>query len=178
MAIKRPISQFGFYAVLTILALIIYSPNVGALPITKNIVPNPIASGIMALPERAYAERQQLSPIRVDGVIQELACENNLCRVKMLVKAVKRNTSPRPLAAGDIIAVINIPVAESKNDSMPPTTHQAPLIGLPDFSVHIPQPCSQTEAWLRPAEPSSDRNEVNNFELMAGPFGFGPSLED
>lgn len=178
MISRRPINISGLYAASLALFLVFFTLNSSAKSIAGTIFFGHIASGIMALPPRAYAERQQLSPIRVDGVIQEVTCENNRCRVKLLIESVKRNTSSWPLAKGNVIAIIDIPAQDSKADSMSPIEHQAPMIGLPDNSVHIPPPCSRIEAWLRPAEPSGDRNHSNTYQLMAGPYGFGPSLED
>ena len=143
-----------------------------------NIAPNGHKSSkVMALPPRAYTERQQLSPIRIEGVIQQVTCENNRCLVKMHVESIKRNKSARPLARGNIITIIDIEVSDSKAQSNSPNQQQAPIIG-PDNSVRIPPPLSRTEAWLCPAEPSDDRNHTNSYQLMAGTYGFGPSLED
>lgn len=146
--------------------------------LTSPIPSHHIAPRTVALPARAYAERQQLSPIRVYGVIQVITCENNRCRVKMLIESVKRNANARPLAKGDMVTIIDIEARDSKAESRPPNQQQAPMIGLPDNSVQIPSSSSRTEAWLRPAEPSGDPNHTNTYELMAGPYGFGPSLED
>jgi len=135
-------------------------------------------SKIMELPPRAYAERQQLSPIRIKGVIQQVTCKNNRCIVEMNIESVKRNKSERPLAKGDIVYIIDIEVKDFKEDSRLPKHQKALIIGLPGNSVRIPPPLSRTEAWLCPAEPSDDRNHTNSYQLMAGPYGFGPSLED
>lgn len=132
----------------------------------------------VALPPWAYVERQQMSPIRIEGVIQQVTCENNRCYAKMLIESVKRNKSSQQLAEGDVITIIDIEARDSQAESRPPNQQEAPIIGLPDNSVHIPTLCSRTEAWLRPAEPSGDRKHSNTFQLMAGPYGFGPSLED
>lgn len=132
----------------------------------------------MALPPRAYAERQQLSPIRIEGIIQQVTCENNHCLVKMHIESIKRNKSAWPLAKGDIVTIIDIEANDSQTESRPSNQQQAPMIGLPDNSVHIPPLCSRTEAWLRPAERPGDHNHLNTYQLMAGPYGFGPSLED
>lgn len=140
-------------------------------------------SGMMALPERAYSERQKMSPIRIDGIIKEVACdENSLCRVRMHVESIKRNNSTRPLANGDVIVIIAMAAQASSPTSSPDalssTERQAPIIGLPDPSVRIPPICSRAQAWLRPAEIPGDHNHANTYELMAGPYGFGPSLEE
>jgi hypothetical protein len=135
----------------------------------------------MALPERAYSERQKMSPIRIDGIIQEVACnENSLCQVRMQIESIKRNNSARSLANGDVIVIIALAAkAPSPSPgSLSPTERQAPIIGLPDPSVRIPPIRSRAQAWLRPAEIPGGHNHANTYELMAGPYGFGPSLEE
>jgi hypothetical protein len=160
------------------LFVIIFPPFSNAQPLASTILSRHIAPRTMALPPRAYAERQQLSPIRVDGVIQIVSCENNCCHVKMLIESVKRNASARPLAKGDIVTIIDVEARDSTAESKPPDPRQPPIIGLSDNSVYIPPPSNRTEAWLRPAEPQGDPNQGDLYQLMAGPYGFGPSLED
>ncbi len=156
------------------LLLIILVLSCGAKSIEITSTPEQISSHTMALPERAYAERQQLSPIKIDGVIQEVSCENSRCRVKILIESVKRNTSARRLFKGDVITIVDITTQNANPDSGLPIQQKNPMIGLPDNTVNIPPPFSRTEAWLRPAKLSS----TNTYELMAGPFGFGPNLEE
>lgn len=175
---RRSISTSRITAISLSIILITFSLNISDKSIASTVVYGHITSQTMALPPRAYAERQQLSPIRIKGVIQQVTCGNNRCLVKMYVKSIKRNRSSRPLTKGDVITIIDIEVSDSQTESRPPDQQQAPMIGLPNNSVHIPPICSRTEAWLRPAEPSNDRNHFNTYQLMAGPFGFGPSLED
>lgn len=178
MVFKTTVGASKLYRISLAFSLILVALNSSAQTLTSTILSGHIASRIMALPERAYAERQQLSPIRVDGVIQRVTCDNNRCRVNMRIESVKRNTSARPLAAGSVITIIDIATKDPNADPPSRIEHHAPMIGLPESSVLIPPPCSRTEAWLRPAEPSTDPNHSNAYELMAGPFGFGPSLED
>ena len=178
MASKRRINIFRICIAPLALFLIIFALNSNSKSIADIIPSGHIASEIMALPERAYAERQQLSPIRIKGVIQQVSCENNCCRVKVMIESVKRNKSARRLVKGNIITIIDIEARHSTADSGSLNQHQAPMIGLPDNSVQIPSPSSRTEAWLRPAELSGDPRHSNSYQLMAGPYGFGPSLED
>jgi hypothetical protein len=161
-----------------VLFLAIFPLNSSFNSITNIVSSSHIIPEIMALPPRAYAERQQLSPIRIEGAIQQVTCENNRCHVKMLIESVRRNKSARTLTKGDILTIIDIEANDSQTESRPSNQQQAPMIGLPDNSVHIPPLCSRTEAWLRPAERPGDHNHLNTYQLMAGPYGFGPSLED
>ena len=175
-AISINLSRFSIIPIALFLAIFSLCSSYNSI---ANTAPNSHKSSkVMALPLRAYAERQQLSPIRIEGVIQQATCENNRCLVKMHIESIKRNNSEWPLAKGDIVNIIDIEVKDSKAESSLPNHQQALIIGLPDNSVRIPPPRSRTEAWLRPAEPSGDRNHSNTYQLMAGPYGFGPSLED
>lgn len=178
MASKRTINIFLICIAPLALFLIIFPLNSNSKSVADILLSGHIASEIMALPERAYAERQQLSPIRIKGIIQQVSCENNCCRVKMMIESVKRNKSARRLVKGSIITIIDIEPRHSRADSGSLNQHQAPMIGLPDNSVQIPSPSSQTEAWLRPAELLHDPHHFNSYQLMAGPYGFGPNLED
>ena len=175
---KRSINLSRLPIISLALLLVIFSLNSSCKSIANNAPNSYKSSIIMALPPRAYAERQQLSPIRIEGVIQQVTCENNRCNVKMMVESVRRNKTEMELVQGDIITIVDVEDRDSKTDSKPPNQLQAPKIGLPDNSVQIPSPCSRTEAWLRPAGQSGDRNHSKSYQLMAGPYGFGPSLED
>jgi len=170
------LSRFSIIPIALFLAIFSLCSSQDSIANTVPKSHNP--SKIMVLPPRAYAERQQLSPIRIDGVIQQVTCENNLCLVKMNIESIKRNNSEWPLAKGDTVNIIDIKVKDCKEELWLPNHQKALIIGLPDNSVRIPPPLSRTEAWLRPAEPSGDRNHTNSYQLMAGPYGFGPSLED
>lgn len=131
----------------------------------------------MSLPDRAYGERQQASPIRIHGVVTEVTCEPHRCRVAIRIESVDRNVSTRPLNKGDTITVLVVPTGASSG-ALPRTGFQAPPIGLPDNSVRIPPVSSHTQAWIRPAEVGTSEAQAQLYELMAGPFGFGPNLED
>jgi hypothetical protein len=131
----------------------------------------------MALPDRAYGERQELSPIRILGVIKDVSCRERQCRVLIQIESVERNRSSKALRNGDIITVLVVSAPSSAGDG-PPHTLQAPAIGVPDNSVRIPPVASHTRAWLRPAEGATSKDPADLYELLAGPFGFGPNLED
>ena len=178
MFLIRPVNIYRISTISLVIILVTFSFYSSYKSIASTVSHGHIAFEIMALPPRAYAERQQLSPIRIKGVIQQVTCDNGRCLVKMRIESIHRNKSAWPLAKGDSVTIIDIEARDSQGESRPPDKQQAPLIGLPDNSVHIPPQCSRTEAWLRPAEPSGDRNHFNSYQLMAGPYGFGPSLED
>jgi hypothetical protein len=178
MFTKSSINISGLCIASLALFLIVFPLSSSSNPADSFPLSDNIASKFMALPERAYAERQQSSPIRIEGLIQQIVCENNRCSVKMLIESVKRNKSARTLAKGNIVTIIDIEARDSVADSRFPDRRQAPVIGLPDNSVQMPSPSSRTEAWLRPTELSGDPDHSNSYQLMAGPYGFGPSLED
>lgn len=137
--------------------------------------------GLMALPPRAYAEQQRFSPIRVEGVIQRVVWSDTRCRIVILLESVKRNTTATSLASGDVIVVTAIAAQDSRPEAPAPAERKAFVLGVPDVAVRIPRPSTRTEAWLRPVAVSGDRSgpgQASTFEVMAGPYGFGPSLED
>ncbi|MEB3334470.1 MAG: hypothetical protein VKP70_05750 [Cyanobacteriota bacterium] len=131
----------------------------------------------MALPDRAYGERQQASPIKISGVVKEVMCVDHHCHVSIQIEAIKRNTSAKVLHPGDVITVRAVS-APSSSGPRPPAGLQAPPIGRPDNAVSIPPLASHTQAWLRPAEATTGAGQTQLYELLAGPFGFGPDLED
>lgn len=147
-------------------------------PARQATQPTPTRAVMMALPDRAYAERQQLSPIRIHGLVKQVTCEDRQCRVSMHVESIERNHSTRILSKGDLITVLATSSTIPSSDPPLPIGHQAPLIGVPDNSVRIPSVSSHTNAWLRPAEGLPGASQAQIYELTAGPFGFGPSLED
>ena len=132
----------------------------------------------MALPDRAYAERQRLSPIRLKGLDQPIRCDRSGCSVSVLIESIERNKSPAHLIEGSTIAIVEIEASNTKTIPNPASLDQSPMMGMPDNSVHIPPPGSRTEAWLRPATLSKDTYYTTTFHLMGGPYGFGPDLEE
>jgi hypothetical protein len=131
----------------------------------------------MSLPDRAYGERQQVSPIKIQGVVKDVTSEQRQCCVVIQVESIDRNRSEKILKKGDLITVLVISERPS-SDGFQPTSFQAPPIGRADCSADIPSVSSHTQAWLRPAVAGTSDAEAPVYELMAGPFGFGPNLED
>lgn len=131
----------------------------------------------MTLPDRAYGERQQLSPIRIHGVVKHVTCKQSQCRVAIQIESIDRNRSESTLNKGDLITVLVVPNHPGSADCQP-TSVQTPPIGRPTNTVCIPPISSHTQAWLRPSATVTSEAQAQLYELMAGPFGFGPNLED
>lgn len=123
----------------------------------------------MALPDWAYAERQRLAPILVRGEVMEVSCDKMQCTLKMQILQVLRNQSQRNINPGDFLS-INF-VGQVSPECRTPSPCPPP-IGSPVMSVKIPNVRDQTDAWLRPAEGTSD-----TYDLTSGKYGFGPNLE-
>lgn len=124
---------------------------------------------IMTLPPWAYRQRQQLSPLQLEGVVEAVHCRQRHCLVLLRVTAVHRNTTGSPIQVGariQIQALAPRRAAQASGGSAPPTTP-----GTPDPGVRIPAIGAHTAAWLRPSPQPGGM-----FELMAGPYGFGPDL--
>lgn len=123
---------------------------------------------IMTLPPWAYRQRQQLSPLQLEGVVEAVRCQQRHCLVQLRVTAVHRNATGSPIQVGariQIQALAPLSAAQAPAATAPP----APP-GTPDPGVRIPPIGAHTAAWLRPSP------QPDVFELMAGPYGFGPDL--
>jgi len=138
-------------------------PSLPAPPSATLIAP------IMTLPPWAYRQRQQLSPLQLEGVVEAVRCRCRHCLVLLRVTAVQRNATGSPIQVGaqiQIQALAPLSAVQAPGGTAPP----APP-GTPDPGVRIPPIGAHTAAWLRPApQPGAA------FELMAGPYGFGPDL--
>lgn len=123
----------------------------------------------MTLPPWAYRQRQELSPIQLEGVVEAVHCSQRHCLVALRVNAVQRNRTTSPIQVGDRIQIEAIPqhtAAPAPAGSAPPAA-----IGAPQPGVEIPPIGAGTAAWLRPSP-----HQAGAFELLAGPYGFGPDL--
>jgi hypothetical protein len=138
-------------------------PSVVALPSA------PLAAPLMTLPPWAYRQRQELSPIQLEGVVEAVRCSRLHCLVALRVSTVQRNTTASPIQVGDRIQIEAIPqhtASQVPAGSAPPSS-----IGAPQAGVRIPRIGAHTAAWLRPSP-----QHAGAFELLAGPYGFGPDL--
>lgn len=129
----------------------------------------PSAHQIMTLPPWAYRQRQELSPIQIEGVVEAVRCRDRQCLVSIRVTSVRRNATEVAIHVGDRL---QIHATEQPAPSVaPPGSARPAPIGLPQQGVSIPSIGQRTPAWLRPSPQRS-----GEFELMAGPYGFGPEL--
>lgn len=152
--------NIGFIVILTIMLS-------SCLPFSKPLAKE--FNGTMALPDWAYGQRQRLSPVLVMGEVMDVSCVETQCTLTMSVLEILRNQSQRYMESGDLISVDfvgNVPEEDQSPGATPP------LMGSPVASVTIPTVGDHKFAWLRP----NDKGE-NYYELMAGPYGFGPNLE-
>lgn len=122
----------------------------------------------MTLPDWAYGQRQRLSPILIQGEVIEVNCLGTQCTLTMEILEVLRNQTQEILVPGEAIVITFVGNEWSEEYDC---TSSPPPIGLPTMAVAVPHPGDQKYAWLQPTD-------GDNYELMAGEYGFGPNLED
>ena len=170
-----PVERFSivmwFFLRSTLLLLLsIFSPTIPTPP---------VFSGVMALPDTAYAALQKQSPILIKGSIQSVSKDYSVVTVRII--KIERNLSSIELLRDSEIHIhVDLPSLPESGDSfgdqkdglIPPTP------GMFKEKVVIPSINDTVDIWIRPTP--REQIEVVNvpFQLLAGPYGFGPNLED